>query len=163
MPTDKNLNVNRVRKVYLEEEWECDGTVAIEEGDLLYWDTSNDTVKPASSFSWNSNIATTNGEFSVLFVGVAMGSRVVADSNEQKMLVAVDCEAVFPFTAATSGALERGGGVSTCEGSSALLNQYILNTLDGSHNIGGMAEAVVSGAIEASVHFKGAYTGAAAA
>ncbi len=47
------------------------GTV-IAVGDLLYLDT--DDVKPAASFTWTSNIATTQANFANVFLGVALAS-----------------------------------------------------------------------------------------
>lgn len=46
----------------------------IEIGDLVYYDTSTDQVKPASDFTWNTDLATTQGGFADVVAGVAMES-----------------------------------------------------------------------------------------
>jgi hypothetical protein len=47
-----------------------DASTVIEPGDMLFLDT--DDVKPASSFTWNTDLATTQAAFKDQFVGIAM-------------------------------------------------------------------------------------------
>lgn len=42
----------------------------ISKGDLVFYDSG--TVKPASSFTWDTDLATTQGAFAAAFVGVAL-------------------------------------------------------------------------------------------
>lgn len=57
-----------------------DSSTVIEIGDAVYLDT--DDVKPASSFTWNTNLATTQGDFAAKFVGIAMESSASGQTSD---------------------------------------------------------------------------------
>ena len=46
-----------------------DSATVIEAGDMVYLDT--DDVKPASSFTWTTDLPTTQGAFAAVFLGIA--------------------------------------------------------------------------------------------
>lgn len=46
-----------------------DSAIVIEKGDMLFLNT--DDVRPASSFTWDTNLATTQAAFAAVFVGIA--------------------------------------------------------------------------------------------
>jgi len=54
----------------------------IEKGDLLYLDSGTGTAKPASDFTWNTNLAVTQEGFHDAFLGVAMQSSKSGDTKD---------------------------------------------------------------------------------
>ena len=75
-----------------------DSTTVIEVGDMVWLDT--DDVKPASDFTWNTDLATTQAAFAAAFVGVAQEASASGDTDE----VSVDVSplAVYEMAAASS-------------------------------------------------------------
>lgn len=71
----------------------------IERGDLLWADSDshNNYVKPASDFTWDTDLATTQASFAAVFVGVAAGSSAVGETGE--IDVDVSSLSVFEFDA----------------------------------------------------------------
>lgn len=72
----------------------------IEKGDLVYLNTSDDTVKSAASFTWDTNLATTQAGFAAVFVGVAEESSAAGDTAS----ISVDTSpfSVYEFDAASA-------------------------------------------------------------
>ena len=54
----------------------------ISKNDMLWYDTTNDVVKPASDFAWTTDLATTQGNFAAVFVGVAEESSASGDTDD---------------------------------------------------------------------------------
>lgn len=50
-------------------------------GDLLWYDTSDDTLKPASDFTWTTDLATTQAGFSAAFAGVARSASAAGETD----------------------------------------------------------------------------------
>jgi len=48
----------------------------IQVGDILWFDASNNCVKPASDYTWDTDLATTQGTFKDVFVGVAQSAHL---------------------------------------------------------------------------------------
>lgn len=61
-----------------------DSATVIEAGDLVWLDS--DDVKPASDFTWDTNLATTQAAFAAAFVGVAHTPSAAGETDD----VAVD-------------------------------------------------------------------------
>lgn len=97
-----------------------DSATVIEAGDLLFLDT--DDVKPASDFTWDTDLATTQAAFAASFVGVAHQQSASGDTDD----VSVDLSpnAVYEFDVA-SGTYEVGDALGPDELSSALMDQQL--------------------------------------
>lgn len=111
------------------------GTV-IDAGDLVYLDT--DDVKPASSFPWNSDLATTQASFAAVFLGVA--HQQSADGDTDDLSIDLSPHAVYEFDA-NSATYEVGDLLGPDELSSTLMNQQL-------------EAAVAAGAIARAAEFK---------
>lgn len=57
-----------------------DSATRIDKGDMVWLDT--DDVKPASDFTWSSDLATTQGAFAAQFVGIAMETSAVGETRD---------------------------------------------------------------------------------
>jgi len=54
-------------------------------GDMVYLDTSNNVVKPASDYTWNTDLATTQASFAAFFLGIAGDQSAVGDTDKVKV------------------------------------------------------------------------------
>ena len=97
-----------------------DADTVIEAGDLVYLDT--DDVKPASSLTWNTDLATTQADFAALFVGVAHQRSAAGESGD----ISVDLSpmSVYEFDV-NAAAYEVGDPLGPDENSLALMNQQL--------------------------------------
>ncbi len=97
-----------------------DSATVIEAGDLLFLDT--DDVKPASDFTWDTDLATTQAAFAASFVGVAHQQSASGDTDD----VSVDLSpnSVYEFDVA-AGTYEVGDALGPDELSSALMDQQL--------------------------------------
>lgn len=119
--------------------------------DLLYVDTSDsNTVKPAGSFTWDTNLATTQPEFKAVFAGVAL-YRILAAQAGRKIEVGT-C-GVYRYPCAALGSALRAGiyiGPDKAAGN-ALLPQQVVNVATKSLAIGQLAEDAKVGATDVMV------------
>lgn len=80
--------------------------VAVNVGDICFIDTSDSyTVKPAMSFTWTTNLATTQGNFAKQFCGVAAQAYDGLNANAygiQDGNLRIDTAGVFDFTCAAT-------------------------------------------------------------
>src|SRR5579883_1216261 len=80
--------------------------VAVNVGDLCYCDTSDgNTVKPAMSFTWTTNLATTQANFVKQFVGVAAQAYDGVNANAygiQDGNLRINTAGVFDFACASA-------------------------------------------------------------
>jgi hypothetical protein len=114
-----------------------DSATVIEKGDLLWLDT--DDAKPVSSFTWDTNLATTQGNLQPSFIGVAMSASKSGNTDD----VVVATMGVFEYPD-SANAREIGDLIGPAKAAgNALLNQ----SLD---------TAVTAGAIGTVVKAKGA-------
>lgn len=95
------------------------GTI-IEAGDLVYLDT--DDIKPASDFTWDTDLATTQGTFAAVFLGVAQHQS--ADGDTDDVSVDVSPTSVYEFDV-NSATYEVSDALGPDENSSALMNQQL--------------------------------------
>jgi len=95
------------------------GTV-IEAGDLVWLDT--DDAKPASAFSWTTNLATTQGGFAAKFLGVA--HQKSASGDDLPISVDISPLSVYEMDVNAS-TYEVGGLLGPDESSSTLMNQQL--------------------------------------
>lgn len=96
----------------------------VEVGDMMYWvkDSSSNEVYPASSYTWDTNLATTQGTFAAVFVGIAMESSASGDTDP--ISIDVSPHSVYEF-AVPSGTYYHGDEFGPDEGSSSLLDQTL--------------------------------------
>lgn len=126
------------------------GTV-IEAGDLVWLD--GDDAKPASAFTWTTNLATTQGNFAAKFLGVAHQPSPAGDTTPISIDVSPD--AVYEFDVAAA-AYELGQPLGPDESSSTLMNKQLEGAVAASA-IARAAEYTASGATTARVTFASAY------
>jgi len=96
-------NENRYRHDGLTELMAVDAATVIEVGDMLFLDT--DDVKPAGSFTWNTDLATTQAGFKDLFVGIALTAHPAGVAGKVTVMTLGVFEMESPSTAWHPGAL----------------------------------------------------------
>lgn len=106
------------------------GTV-ISRGDMVWLDT--DDVKPASDFTWDTNIATTQANFAAKFLGVAMESS--ASGETTPISVDVSSQSVWEFDCASANFV-AGGPVGPAKASGNALEDQKLVTAVAASSIG---------------------------
>ena len=83
-------------------EYAYDNTVAIAKGDILWWDSSDRKVKTAYAYTWDTNLATTQTSFALVFVGIACDDRDVSDTKTTITVdVSPEAEYVYPRASGT--------------------------------------------------------------
>ncbi|REJ95477.1 MAG: hypothetical protein DWQ34_06125 [Planctomycetota bacterium] len=97
-----------------------DSATVIEAGDLVWLD--GDDAKPASDFTWTTDLATTQAAFAAKFLGVAHQQSAAGDVDP--ISVDVSPHSVYEFDA-NSAAYEIGAPLGPDEQSSALMNQQL--------------------------------------
>lgn len=97
-----------------------DSATVIEAGDLVWLDT--DDAKPASQFTWTTNLATTQGNFAAKFLGVAHQPSAAGETSP--ISVDVSPDSVYEFDVACAS-YELGTPLGPDESSSTLMNQKL--------------------------------------
>lgn len=101
-----------------------DSATVIKIGDLLWLDT--DDGKPCSDVTWNTDEATTRGDFTAAFLGVAMSAS--PDGKSEDVVVATKGIFRFDINAAPGADLQIGTLVGPAKAAGdALLNQILKN------------------------------------
>lgn len=75
-----------------------DSAQVIEIGDMVFLNT--DDLRPASSYTWDTNLATTQASFAAVFVGIACESS--ASGETDPISVDVSADSVYEFTVASA-------------------------------------------------------------
>ncbi|GAB4159738.1 MAG: hypothetical protein Tsb009_37040 [Planctomycetaceae bacterium] len=132
------------------------GTV-IEAGDLVYLDT--DDAKPASSFPWTTDLATTQAAFAAKFLGVAHQSS--ASGETEDISVDISPTSVYEFDV-NSATYEVGDALGPDEASLTLMDQQLEAVGSATLGIARAAEYKSSSSTTLRVMFASAYhTGSA--
>lgn len=120
-----------------------DAATVIAPGDLVWLDT--DDLKPASSFPWTTDLATTQTAFAAKFVGVAHQSSATGDTTP----VSVDTSplAVYEFAVPAANFI-TGDLLAPQAASNLLLNQTLVKT---NTTAAAIARAVESAASPATI------------
>lgn len=117
-------------------------------GDAVYVDTGDsNTIKPAGSFTWDTNLATTQESFVDVFAGVMCQAALAAQAG-RKLVVAT--KGVFRFDCAALGAAKRAGtlfGMAKQTGN-LLEPQKVAEVATNDLAVGRLAEDAPSGATE---------------
>ena len=134
-----------------------DSSTVIEVGDLVFLDT--DDVKPASAFTWDTNLATTQSAFAAVFLGIAHEASASGETDP----ISVDTSplSVYEMDVA-SGAYEIGDELGPDESSSTLSDQQLEAVGSGATGIAFASEYNTSGATKLRVQFKSAFHAATA-
>jgi hypothetical protein len=132
------------------------GTV-IEAGDMVFLDT--DDAKPASDFTWDTDLATTQGQFAAKFLGVA--HQPSADGETDPISVDVSPHSVYEFDV-NAATYEVGDVLGPDELSSALMNQQLEAAASAALGIARAAEYKAASASRLRVRFASAYHTASA-
>ncbi len=117
----------------------------INPGDLIWLNSGVAAV--ASAFAWDTNLATTQPEFRVKFLGVAVDQKLASDASTQSILVMT--RGVFSYPcAALSGAKDIGTpfGPAKDPAGSNLLDQVVAPVATFNLGIGTLAEEAANGA-----------------
>ena len=134
-----------------------DSNTVIEAGDLVYLD--GDDAKPASSFTWSSDLATTQSNFAAKFLGVAHQSSAAGETKD----ISVDLSpyAVYEFDVA-AGTYEVGDDLAPDESSSHLMSQQLEAVASGTLAIARAAEYKSASSTQLRVTFASAFSTASA-
>lgn len=123
-------------------------------GDLMYWDSGTSSVKPASLFTWTSNLATTQANFANVFVGVAVEAHASGAASNIK--VDVSPTSVYSYTC-TSETHLPGDFLGPAKASgNALVNQTLVKAVAAS-SVATALQIDTSAATLVSVRFQSAY------
>jgi len=110
-------------------------TTVLEAGDLVYLDTND--VKPASSFTWTTDLPTTQSAFAASFIGVV--HQQSANGETDDVTVDLSPSSVYEFDV-NSGAYEVGDTLGPDESTSKLMNQQLEAVASGTLGIARAAE-----------------------
>lgn len=124
----------------------------IAKGDMV-WNSSGE-VKPASDFTWNTNIATTQADFAALFLGVAMEASAAGSTTP--ITVDVGSISVWEMDCA-SATFVAGGPVGPAKASGNALENQKLVTAVAASSIGRVHQAGTS-VTRVQASFAGAYS-----
>ncbi len=127
------------------------GTV-IEAGDLVYLD--GDDVKPAASFTWTTDLATTQAAFAAQFAGVAHQSS--ASGQTADISVDVSPMSIYEFDV-NSATYEVGDVLAPDELSSAIMSQQLESVASANLGIARASEYRASSSSRLRVTFASAY------
>jgi hypothetical protein len=131
------------------------GTV-IEAGDMVFLDTND--VKPASDYTWDTDLATTQGTFAAVFLGVA--HQQSADGDTFDVSVDLSPNSVYEFDV-NSATYEIGAGLGPDENSSALMSQQ-LEAASSTASVARAAEYKAAASTTLRVTFASAYANGSA-
>lgn len=134
-----------------------DSSTVIEAGDLVWLDTND--AKPAADFTWTTDLATTQGNFAAVFLGVAHQSSAEGETDD----ISVDLSplSVYEFDV-DSTTYEVGGLLGPDNLSTALTNQRLTTVGSGALAIGRAAEYKSAASALLRVQFASAFHPASA-
>lgn len=133
-----------------------DSATVIVQGDLLWLDT--DDAKPASAFAWNSDLATTQGNFVNAFLGIALANHTGGSGAVTNFPVDISPLSLYAYPC-TSQTHEIGGTLGPAKDTgNALLANKLDNTVAGS-SCSRVARRDASAAATVLVRFQSAYWG----
>lgn len=123
-------------------------------GDMLFLDSG--TAKPANSFTWTTNLATTRANFAAVFLGIA----VQASANGETDDIQVDVGPQGSYICGCSLAVFEIGDMITPaqDGSNSLLSSNVIEkTATKAAAIGRVQRYVNPADVRVTVHFASAY------
>lgn len=126
-------------------------SVMINTGDHLWLNSG--VATPASSFTWTSNLATTQAAFRLLYLGVANEDKSVLDVSTRSIQVIVDGIFQYPCTA-LGGALHIGNFIAPDKDPAGnnLMDQVLASVATFDLSTGVLFEEVLTGAVSLRVN-----------
>ena len=127
-------------------------STAYNPGDLIWLNSGVAAV--ASAFTWDTNLATTQPEFRVLFLGVCMDQKLASDTSTSPILVCL--RGVFSYPCATLNAAHHIGECVNCakDTGNNMLDQVLAFVSGPTLSIGTLAEEVASGSTALTVYLQ---------
>lgn len=125
----------------------------IEPGDLVYLDET--VARPASELAWNTNLATTQGDFAAVFLGIAHERS--EDGESTPISVDVSSTSVYEFVVTTS-TFDNGNMLGPEGSGSQLLSQQLASVASAAQAIARAAEYAESMVTRLRVTFASAFT-----
>lgn len=119
-------------------------------GDLIFLNT--DTAAIASAVTWDTNLATTQGDAAPVFVGVALDNKLASDPTTRNILIAT--KGVFEYPCAALGAAHQVGERVACAGDGTHNLRDQLLALASTNFIGSLAEVAPNGATSMVVYLQ---------
>ena len=129
-----------------------DSATVIEAGDMVYLDT--DDVKPASSFTWDTDLPTTQAAFAAVFLGIAHQQSASGETDPISVDLSPNSVYEFNVNAAT---YEVGDVLGPDENSAALMDQQLEAVGSGSIGIARSAEYKAASSSMLRVQFASAF------
>jgi hypothetical protein len=131
-----------------------DSATVIEKSDLVYLDS--DDAKPASDFTWDTDLPTTQAAFAAVFLGVAHEQS--ADGDTDPVSVDLSPDAVYEFDVA-SGTYEVGDvlGPDEAAGGDELMSQQLEAVASGTLGIARATEYKAAASTRLRVMLASAY------
>ena len=126
-------------------------------GDLCWLDTATGTVKPANSFTWTTNLATTQANFAAVFLGIATS----ASANGETSDVSVDVSGYSTYQiGCVLNLFETGDMLAPAQdGSNSLLSSSVVQkTATVAAAIGRAYHYVSPAGVSVTAQFASAYT-----
>jgi len=122
----------------------------INTGDLLWLNSG--VATPANAFTWDTNLATTQPEFRLLFLGVANEDKPASDASTRSIQIVT--EGIFKYPcAALGGALHIGGFVGPAKdaNNNSLADQILASVATYDLSVGTLYEEAATGATSLTV------------
>ena len=129
-----------------------DSAEVLEVGDMVFLNT--DDVRPASDFTWTSNLATTQANFTDKFLGICMHQSASGDTDPVDVDISAD--SVYCFTVA-SATFELGDMLGPDQSGGNTMLDQVLEKAVASSSIAMAMERKASAATSLLVCFASAY------
>lgn len=121
-------------------------------GDMVWMETTGE-IFPASDFTWDTNIATTQAAFANVFAGIARESSAAGDTDDVHVDVSPDSVYAYPCASAT---FKAGAAVGPAKQSgNAMENQKVVGAV-GTSSCGRTVESKTAAVTEIRVSFASA-------
>lgn len=133
-----------------------DSSTVVEIGDMCYYAT--DDVKPASAFTWDNNLATTQAGFADVFLGIA--AMKSASGETTPIDVDISPTAVYEFAVA-SATYEFGAKLGPDKASGNALLSQVLEAAVAASSVAVAMDRAPSATTKLKVSFASAYNPAA--
>lgn len=128
-------------------------------GDLLYYDTADNGIKAAGSYTWTTNLATTQANFANDFLGYALSTHASSGVTVTNFPVDISPDSVYSFACVSSThEWDDFMGVAQATGTN-LLNPAKLAIAVASSSIARVASLDTSAATSVLVRLMSAYNG----
>ena len=133
-------------------------SLAIAAGDLVFYNSGDASVKPASSFTWDTNLATTQAGFANVFLGVALDAHSGSAGAVTNFRVDISPLSIYKYTTSSEAHVVGAIVGPAKDTGNALVNQTLANAVAASA-IGRVAIVDSASVTSTLVRFQSAYWG----